>query len=101
MGNGGSSRLGGCEQELLLSWAVWLYSGFSSLGSMAGEVRTPQLTYPLAVALLLPLVTLLSSGSAKGKEHAAQALWYLSVDLPPYHPVADTCRVPSVPRGRC
>ena len=29
---------------------------------------------------ILPLVTLLSSGSAKGKEHAAQALWYLSVD---------------------
>ncbi|EOD16845.1 putative cationic amino acid transporter [Emiliania huxleyi CCMP1516] len=31
--------------ELLLSWAVWLYSGFSSLGSMAGEV------VPFAVAL--------------------------------------------------
>ena len=31
---------------------------------MAGEVRTPQLTYPLAVALLLPLVTLLNAPSA-------------------------------------
>jgi len=54
------SMEGRTDWALLLSWALWLYSGFSSLGSMAGEVARPQRTYPVVVALLLPLVTLLN-----------------------------------------
>jgi amino acid transporter len=41
----------------LLSWVMWLYSGFDSFGSVAGEIEEPQRTIPLAVALLLPVVT--------------------------------------------
>ena len=51
---------GDVDLALLISWAVWLYSGFSSLGAMAGEVHNPQRTYPTVVALLVPLVTLLN-----------------------------------------
>ena len=35
---------GESDWALLISWAVWLYSGFSSLGSMAGEVENPRRT---------------------------------------------------------
>lgn len=55
--NGGGS----INYALLLSWAIWLYSGFSSLGAMAGEVEQPRRTYPAVVALLLPLVTTLNA----------------------------------------
>ena len=48
------------DLPLLLSWTIWLYSGFSSLGAMAGEVERPQRTYPLVVMLLLPLVVALN-----------------------------------------
>ena len=51
---------GESDWALLISWAVWLYSGFSSLGSMAGEVENPRRTYPLVVLLLLPLVACLN-----------------------------------------
>ena len=51
---------GAIDFALLVSWTVWLYSGFSSLGTMAGEVANPQLTYPAVVAILLPLVTILN-----------------------------------------
>ena len=54
------SSSGPIDWALLLSWAVWLYSGFSSLGSMAGEVENPRRTYPLVVLLLLPLVSCLN-----------------------------------------
>ena len=36
---------GAVEPGALLSWVIWLYSGFTSLGSMAGEVAEPELTY--------------------------------------------------------
>jgi amino acid transporter len=55
-----SSSSGATDYTLLLSWAIWLYSGFSSLGAMAGEVEHPRRTYPAVVALLLPLVTVLN-----------------------------------------
>jgi amino acid transporter len=51
---------GPTDGALLLSWSLWLYSGFSSLGSVAGEVAKPRRTYPVVVAILLPLVTLLN-----------------------------------------
>lgn len=48
------------DWALLLSWALWLYSGFSSLGSMAGEVERPNRTYPIVVGVLLPLISALN-----------------------------------------
>lgn len=53
------SVAGPIDGALLLSWSLWLYSGFASLGSVAGEVAQPRLTYPVVLAILLPLVTLL------------------------------------------
>ena len=55
---------GEADTSLLISWVLWLYSGFSYLGSIAGEVERPRHTYPLAVALLLPLVTTSATHSA-------------------------------------
>ena len=48
------------DLALLLSWTLWLYSGFSWLGCLAGEVQSPRRTYLLATAVLLPLVTALN-----------------------------------------
>jgi len=55
-----ASLEGEYDWALLISWALWLYSGFSSLGSMAGEVQSPKSVYPAVVAILLPLVSLLN-----------------------------------------
>jgi len=51
---------GEVDGALLLSWALWLYSGFSWLGCLAGEVEKPQTTYVAAMCILLPLVTALN-----------------------------------------
>jgi len=60
VGGGGGGGDEGEEEAvdwpLLLSWVLWLYSGFSSLGSLAGEVAAPQRTYPRAICVLFPLV---------------------------------------------
>lgn len=55
-----TSTEGEYDWALLVSWALWLYSGFSSLGSMAGEVDSPKRVYPCVVAILLPLVSTLN-----------------------------------------
>lgn len=54
------SLSGPTDGALLLSWSLWLYSGFSSLASLAGEVAQPRRTYPTVLAILLPLVTLMN-----------------------------------------
>ena len=51
---------GDTDWALLTSWAIWLYSGFTSLGTMAGEVDRPSCVYPCVVAILLPLITALN-----------------------------------------
>src|SRR5262249_36596316 len=38
-----------------LALGVWLYSGYEQLSTVAEEVDHPQRTYPLALALVLPL----------------------------------------------
>ena len=38
-----------------VSWIIWLYSGFVSLGILAGEVQNPQKTFLGAVIVLVPL----------------------------------------------
>jgi len=40
---------------LLISWMLWLYSGFFSLGSLAGEVENPKKTFPKLVSVLIPM----------------------------------------------
>ena len=47
-------------RSLLLSWTLWLYSGFSWLGVMAGEVERPRSTYLAVLLVLIPLVTSLN-----------------------------------------
>ena len=47
-------------RSLLLSWTLWLYSGFSWLGVMAGEVERPRSTYSAVLLVLIPLVTSLN-----------------------------------------
>lgn len=54
------SSEGETDWAQLLSWVLWLYSGISSLGSIAGEVAQPQRAYPCAIALLLPLAMALN-----------------------------------------
>jgi len=51
---------GDIDAALLLSWVLWLYSGFAWLGNLAGEVEAPQRTYVAAMAVLLPLVSTLN-----------------------------------------
>jgi amino acid transporter len=38
-----------------LALAIWLYSGYEQLSSVAGDVQNPQRTYPRALALVIPL----------------------------------------------
>lgn len=42
----------------LISWLLWLYSGFFSLGTLAGEVDKPTYTFPRVIAVLVPCVIL-------------------------------------------
>ena len=49
---------GGIDEPMLFSWTMWLYSGFFSIGALAGETVDPARAYPLIIALLVPLITL-------------------------------------------
>ena len=44
----------------MLSWGLWLYSGFFSLGALAGEVKDPSRTFPLVIVIIMPLVATLN-----------------------------------------
>jgi len=44
---------------MLTSWVLWLYAGFFSLGSLAGEVDNPQRVYPIVALTLVPAVAML------------------------------------------
>lgn len=48
------------DLALLISWTLWLYSGFSSLGTIAGEAKSPTKTYLQTIAILFPLVIALN-----------------------------------------
>mmetsp|Transcript_15452 Transcript_15452/g.45907 ORF Transcript_15452/g.45907 Transcript_15452/m.45907 type:complete len:505 (+) Transcript_15452:97-1611(+) len=47
--------VGGYNAAQLFSWVTWLYCGFNSLGALAGEVKDPTKTYPVVIALLIPI----------------------------------------------
>ena len=48
----------GCpiQWELLISWMLWINSGYLGLGSLAAGVDNPKRTFPLIVATLIPFV---------------------------------------------
>lgn len=48
------------DLPLMLSWGLWLYSGFFSLGALAGEVKDPSRTFPLVIVIIMPLVATLN-----------------------------------------
>ena len=54
-----SDDVGGYKPATLFSWVTWLYCGFNSLGSLAGEVKDPGRTYPIVVLTLIPAVIVL------------------------------------------
>lgn len=49
------------DWPLLVSWVLWLYAGFFSVGAVAGEVQNPKRTFPLVLAILLPVVFALNA----------------------------------------
>ena len=50
----GVSLVGGVG--VALSVGIWMYSGFESLSTMAGEIKSPQRVIPRAVMFTLPVV---------------------------------------------
>ena len=50
----------GMDLALLISFIMWLYAGFLSLGSLAGELDDPQGSYNTALLILVPLVLLVN-----------------------------------------
>jgi amino acid transporter len=50
----GNSLLGGVG--VALSVGIWMYSGFESLSTMAGEIEKPQKVIPKALVITLPIV---------------------------------------------
>jgi amino acid transporter len=50
----------GMDLSLLISFIMWLYAGFLSLGSLAGELDDPQGSYNTALLILVPLVLLVN-----------------------------------------
>ena len=52
---------GEVDWTLLLSWILWLYCGFFSLGTLAGELKEPRKTFTISIAILFPAVLLLNT----------------------------------------
>ena len=52
---------GEVDWSLLVSWILWLYCGFFSLGTLAGELEQPRRTLLVALAVLFPTVLVLNT----------------------------------------
>ena len=52
---------GEVDWSLLVSWILWLYCGFFSLGTMAGELEDPRRTFIISIAILFPAVLILNT----------------------------------------
>eukprot|EP01048_Picozoa_sp_COSAG05_P016739 COSAG05_NODE_2195_length_3413_cov_24.923959_3_plen_426_part_00 len=46
----------GVNWGLLISWCIWLSSGYLGLGSLAAGIDNPTRTYPLLLSILIPFV---------------------------------------------
>lgn len=53
------STAGTVDWPGMISKSLWLYGGFTNLGVLAGECRSPRRSYLIAVAVLVPLKVLL------------------------------------------
>ncbi len=60
----GNSLVGGVG--LALSVGIWMYSGFESLSTMAGEMKDPGKVIPKALMITLPIVIAFYVGSTMG-----------------------------------
>eukprot|EP00041_Stephanoeca_diplocostata_P022984 m.557133 g.557133 ORF g.557133 m.557133 type:complete len:144 (-) comp22189_c2_seq3:453-884(-) len=56
------------DTSLLISWVIWLYSGFFNIGALAGEVQNPARSYKIAIAVLVPVTVIF-------------ALWPLAISV--------------------
>jgi len=52
---------GELDSTLLVSWILWLYCGFFSLGTLAGELERPRHTFIVSLSILFPAVLLLNT----------------------------------------
>jgi len=52
---------GELDSSLLVSWILWLYCGFFSLGTLAGELEQPRRTFLVSIGILFPAVLLLNT----------------------------------------
>jgi len=52
---------GEVDWSLLVSWILWLYCGFFSLGTLAGELERPRETFLCSIAILFPAVLILNT----------------------------------------
>jgi hypothetical protein len=50
----------GMNISLYISYIMWLYCGFLSLGSLAGELQHPKSSYVIALCVLVPMVLLVN-----------------------------------------
>ena len=58
------------QWELLISWMLWLNSGYLGLGSLAAGVDNPKRTFPLIVLTLIPFVLCVILLPFFGKSHS-------------------------------
>ena len=49
------------DWPLLVSWELWLYSGFVGISAMAGEVENPRRSFTIMIASLLPMLMLMNA----------------------------------------
>lgn len=52
---------GEADWALLVSWILWLYCGFFSLGTLAGELENPRRTFLVSIGILFPTVLILNT----------------------------------------
>jgi len=55
------SSEGEVDWSLLVSWVLWLYCGFFSLGTLAGDLDRPRRTFIISLSILFPAVLLLNT----------------------------------------
>jgi amino acid transporter len=51
----------GTDSPALLAFVLWLYSGFLSLGALAGDISNPRRTFSIVIVVLVPFVILINS----------------------------------------
>ena len=56
----GGNDCTGVNLSLLTAYTMWLYCGFLSLGSLAGELENPKQSYIIALMILIPIVLIVN-----------------------------------------